>query len=61
MDLKPYLVKSSRSLKGSSINNYMRNIKTLHSGKPFEECAYRSHAENRQSCCSMHTTVVTGY
>ena len=37
MDLKPYLVKSSRSLKGSSINNYVRNIKTLHGGEPFED------------------------
>ena len=37
MDLKPYLVKSSRNLKGSSINNYVRNIKTLHGGEPFED------------------------
>ena len=37
MDLKPFLVKSSRNLKGSSINNYTRNIRTLNGGEPFDD------------------------
>ena len=35
MDLIPYLVKS-RKLKETSINNYVRNIRTLHGKKPFD-------------------------
>lgn len=35
MDLIPHLVKS-RKLKETSINNYVRNIRTLHGKKPFD-------------------------